>query len=106
MQSENEPELRLTSEEKFEILMPSKKQIVMFTASWCAPCKTMKRTLAQIIESGSDITFKFVDLDANEEWAMDACGIKSVPTFLVFENGQEKKRLVGVQTIDSIKSMV
>lgn len=94
MEKEFDEQLVLTSEQKLEILMPEGKQIAMFTASWCAPCKTMKKVVNSLIESGTDISFRFVDIDANSEWIADACGIKSVPTFVVYENGREKSRLV------------
>jgi thioredoxin 1 len=70
------------------------KTIKRFTASWCAPCKS----LGMIIDNMELSTpIEVIDIDKNQEEAMKA-GIRSVPTLIMYEDGKEVKRNTGVMT--------
>tara|TARA_S200002703_G_scaffold69223_1_gene60065 strand:- start:4348 stop:4593 length:246 start_codon:yes stop_codon:yes gene_type:complete len=75
------------------------KSVKYFTATWCGPCKAFKPIMEQIKSEGYDI--QFVDIDSEGELAQQY-NIRSVPTTLVEENGEEINRFVGVQTRDVI----
>jgi thioredoxin 1 len=81
--------------ENFEsIISTSKKCIVDFHATWCGPCKAMSPILESVEnELGENLIYK-IDVDKNRELA-EKYGIRSIPTFILFENGQEKERKVG-----------
>ena len=74
-----------------------KKQLWYFSAEWCGPCKTFGPTLDRLEASGNvgKIEKVNVDYDAN---ALTKFGIKSIPTVILVENGQEVKRFVGAKT--------
>ena len=63
-----------------------------FTARWCGPCKTFKPIMTEIANEGHSV--EFIDIDQSQNLA-SKYNVRSVPTVLVTENGQEISRLVG-----------
>ena len=82
--------------ENFESAVSSaKKCLVDFYATWCGPCKAMNPVLESVeTELGSDLIYK-IDVDKNRD-LVEKLGIRSVPTFILFENGEEKERKSGM----------
>lgn len=81
-----------------EIIRESRPTIVDFYATWCGPCM---RQLA-IIENferkmGNEVTVLKVDIDKEKD-LVEKYHIKSVPTILVFKNGEVMWRGSGVQS--------
>ncbi len=68
------------------------KQIKYFSAAWCGPCKTFKPIMTEIASEGHSV--EFIDIDQSQNLA-SKYNVRSVPTVLVTENGQEISRLVG-----------
>lgn len=68
-----------------------------FFATWCGPCRMLGPTIEEIAaeSDGSYAVYK-VDIDECPDIAMDY-GIMSVPTMIVFKNGAEAARMIGVQ---------
>lgn len=60
--------------------------VVLFTATWCGPCKTTKPLLQQL-QANEGFALAMLDADQNRE-IMTAKGIRSVPTMLVLRAGQ------------------
>lgn len=71
--------------------------LVDFFATWCGPCKMLGPIVEEIADEcdGSFAVYK-VDIDECEDIAMDF-GIMSVPTLIVFKDGVEAERMIGVQ---------
>jgi thioredoxin 1 len=86
--------------ENFESAVSSaKKCLVDFYATWCGPCKAMNPILESVeTELGSDVIYK-IDVDKNRD-LVEKLGIRSVPTFILFENGEEKERKSGMLAKD------
>ena len=59
---------------------------------WCGPCKTFKPIMTEIANEGHSV--EFIDIDQSQNLALKY-NVRSVPTVLVTENGQEISRLVG-----------
>ena len=69
--------------------------IVDFGASWCGPCKFIKPEFHKLSEEfGSKATFIEVDIDEHQDIA-DKFEIQSVPTFMVFKNGNKVDATTG-----------
>ena len=81
------------------------KKIVMFSASWCSPCKQAKPVFQQLKETIKEVQFEVVDIDEQHEMAQDF-NITGVPTFMLIEDGEEVKRLVGAQNIVRVKELI
>ena len=72
------------------------KHILYFTADWCNPCQRTRPIAEELIRDGL-IDFVFVDADTEIE-LLQHFGIKSVPTYILIQDGVEVKRMNGAKT--------
>ena len=83
-------------QDQFEELINQEKLVVVdYTATWCGPCRLIAPLIDQLAEDyqGKAEVVK-VDLDQNKGNAKQY-KIRSIPTVLIFKNGQEVERIVG-----------
>ena len=80
--------------------------LVDFFATWCGPCKMLAPTLDEVAAetAGKAAVYK-LDIDQSPDIAQKY-GVMSVPTLMVFENGQVKNQAVGVQPKQNILKMI
>ncbi|NLT13558.1 MAG: thioredoxin [Clostridiales bacterium] len=84
----------------FENTISSGTTLVDFWAGWCMPCKMLAPVIGEIAEEYADrVKTAKVDVDAEGGLAMEY-GVMSIPTVILFRNGREEKRFVGVQPKD------
>jgi thiol-disulfide isomerase/thioredoxin len=83
----------LESQEEFETLVANTPRVVIdFSApAWCGPCIQFEPHFEKAAEK-SDVTFVAVDVD-KAPWAVNDYGVMSVPTVLLYENGEAVKNL-------------
>jgi len=84
-----------------EVMKSEKTVLVDFFATWCGPCRIMSPVIDEIAQERSDIKVCKVDVDEAEDTAMQL-GIMSIPTIMVFKNGEVTKTFVGVTSKDEI----
>ena len=70
--------------------------LVDFYADWCGPCRMVSPIVDEIAEERSDITVGKVNVDDENALAMKY-GVMSLPTLIIFKDGQEKTRIVGAR---------
>jgi thiol-disulfide isomerase/thioredoxin len=70
--------------------------VLYFTAEWCNPCQRT-RPIAEDLKKDGVIDFIFVDADTEIE-LLEKFGIKSIPTYILLEDGREVKRMNGAKT--------
>lgn len=78
-----------------QVLRSEKPVLVDFWAAWCGPCRMIAPVIEEIANDNWD-KMKFVKLNVDENQKMPAnYGVMSIPTLIVFEKGEVKKKLVG-----------
>jgi thiol-disulfide isomerase/thioredoxin len=70
--------------------------VLYFTADWCNPCQRT-RPVAEELKRDGLVDFIFVDADSEIE-LLEKFGIKSIPTYILLEDGREVKRMNGAKT--------
>ena len=94
--------IRITNQNfEEEVLNSDKITIVDFYADWCGPCKMMAPIIDKIAEENNDIKVGKLNVDESGEIA-GQFNIMSIPTVVVFKDGKEFKRFVGVTSKDNI----
>jgi len=78
------------------------KVIVDFWAQWCGPCKMMMPVLEKY--SAEDEAINVVKINVDEEAAIAAkYSIRSIPTFILFEDGEVVARQSGAMSVEQLK---
>lgn len=86
-----------------EVLKKEGKVLVDFYADWCGPCKMMAPVIDKIAEENSTVKVGKVNVDENPEIA-SKYGIMSIPTIMIFENGNLMKKFIGLTSKSEIES--
>ena len=89
-----------------EILSAGKPALVDFWAPWCMPCRMIAPIVEEIAEetAGKAVVGK-INVDEEGELAMKF-GVASIPTLIVFKDGKEVKRVVGVQSKAALMALL
>ena len=99
--------MKIVQRNEFEdVIKGEKPTIVDFFATWCGPCKMLSPILEKV-EEDSEGKFNVVKVDIDE--SLDLArkyGIMSVPTMIVFKEGQEQEKMIGLRQKSQIEEAV
>ena len=87
-----------------EVIKSKVRVLADFNANWCGPCRMLRPTLEEI-SNETDKKIVSINVDDSEELAYKY-GISSIPCLIVFENGKEINRCVGLISKDEIKDLL
>ncbi len=93
--------------EKFQDVINSEKPVLVdFFATWCGPCKMMHPVLEELhAKIGDKARIIKIDIDKNEQLAA-SFNVRSVPTFMIFKNGNMEWREAGMQPLDKLEQLI
>ena len=88
-----------------EIVKADKPVLVDFWASCCGPCRMLSPTIDEIAEEHPEIKVCKINIDDEAELAIRH-GVMSVPTLMIFKNGEIAQTAVGVRPKDEILDLL
>ena len=90
---------------KSEVLDAQGTVPVDFWADWCGPCRMLSPIVDQVAEQHSEVKVGKIDIDAQPELA-NQFGVMSIPTLIVFKNGQKVNESVGLIPKENIEALL
>ena len=96
-------EIKLSTENfEKEVLKSEKPVLVDFYADWCGPCNAMAPVIEELAkELEGKVKVGKINVDENPDIAVEY-NVMSIPTLIVFKNGKEEKRLVGLRNNEEL----
>ena len=88
------PVMELTSQNFNQEIINNNLLLVDFWAEWCGPCKSMHPIFTRMAKKYKQVRFARVNVDNAQDIAMKY-GVQSIPTFIMFKNGEIANQMVG-----------
>ena len=95
-------EVKEINSKEFDELTKKGKVFVDCFATWCGPCKMLSPVIDEVAKEVTDYKFYKLDVDENEDVAAKY-GIMSIPTMLIFEDGNLKNTIIGLRSKEDLK---
>ena len=86
---------------EIEVKNSDKPVLIDFWAAWCGPCQMMAPVVEQLAAEMPNIKFGKVNVDEERE-LQSTFAVASIPTFILFKNGQAAGKLIGMQPKNAI----
>lgn len=96
---------KLTEEGLKKFLKKNSKAVIDMWAPWCGPCKKMKPIFEEVGEEMKEIAFGKVNVGENKSSAKEH-GVRSIPTFLIFKDGEVIERIIGSRKKEDLKKEI
>lgn len=90
---------------KTEVLDQKGKVFVDFYADWCGPCRMMAPVLDELAKEKTNVKICKINVDESGDLAQQY-GVMSIPTFVLFEDGQVKSKIVGGRSKEELSKLL
>jgi len=97
--------VEITTENFQDFVKSNDVVLVDFWAEWCAPCLMIVPVIEELEGEMSGVKFAKLNVDENPEMA-SMFGIMSIPTLMIFKNGEVTDMVVGVVAKDTLKERI
>lgn len=88
-----------------KIKSSTKKVVIDCYAEWCGPCKMLSPIIDELASENDSYNFYKLNVDEAGDIA-EKYGIMSIPTLLIFENGELKDTLIGFRSKEELKAII
>lgn len=89
----------------FDEIIKSRVVVVDFFANWCGPCKMLSPIIEEVSNEMNEVVFAKVNIDESNDIA-SKFGIMSIPTLIIFKNGNEVNKNVGFLSKSELKEFI
>ncbi|EPP38620.1 Thioredoxin [Chlamydia avium] len=97
--------VKVVTAENFNSFIASGLVLIDFFAEWCGPCKMLSPILDALALELSNVSIGKVDIDTSPAPA-EKYGVSSIPTLILFKNGEEVDRVVGLKDKDALVNLI
>ncbi|CAX10996.1 thioredoxin [Chlamydia trachomatis] len=97
--------VQVVSQENFADSIASGLVLIDFFAEWCGPCKMLTPVLEALAAELPHVTILKVDIDSSPRPA-EQYSVSSIPTLILFKDGKEVERSVGLKDKDSLIKLI
>ena len=100
--------IKVVTDGSFEqdVILSTKPVLVDFWAEWCGPCRALTPILEEVAAThGEEVTFAKINIDENPQ-APSKFGVMSIPTLILFKNGQVEAVKMGLLTKSQLSAFV
>ena len=99
--------LELNQDNVDEALKTKKITVLDFWAEWCGPCKMLGPIIDDLSREneGKDVTVAKINVEENQQLAIKY-GVRGIPTVIVFKDGEEQTRKVGVSSKAEFQTII
>ena len=91
--------------QEFDNAVSTGVTVVDFWAPWCGPCKMMEPAVKELSEEMADVNFYKLNVDQNQDISI-RFKVMSIPTILIFKDGDLKDTSIGVLSKDMLESKI
>ncbi len=97
---------KILNTKQFKSIIGNGIALVDFNAPWCAPCRAQRPIIEKLSKKFKDrVAILEINVDENQQTAMHL-GIASIPTLIIFKDGKEVMRFVGLQNAESLSNAI
>ncbi len=98
--------IELEGKETLNVLKEKGLVLLDFHASWCGPCRNLSPILNEIaIDNSDNLKILKIDVDGNSDIAHEY-GIRSIPSVIIFKDGVEVNKFIGLKTKNEIQNII
>jgi len=98
--------LKYLDDNNFETEIASGVTLVDFYADWCGPCRMIAPIVEELsVELHGQATLVKLDIEAAQK-TTSTYGVTSIPTLILFKDGKEVQRIVGLRGKEELKKMI